>query len=304
MNEQSTFRQRRLLIKSRAKSLTGHYYFKLLIIIALYQVPIMVFNTLSGMLAFPGPTFTVIGTQISLFGELFVLLLFFISAPLELGAFAFLQGIERDEPPKVLTIFDWLGNSSKLLSSLQYALWGVFFHLITYPLSRFPQLFITTRAAEMVNKANTIMAGLGSNATLSSKELSAVSKALLPLAGPVYLALLILLIAMVLSFFFAPLPYLLAENAGGRRGFFSMLKESICVITPRFLEYTVFLFSFAGWYFIGFVIFSSQYIMLLFYPYLILAQVVFLHRVVKDYRQKHGIPDPNAPIPPAETPAK
>ena len=284
-SEAITWTQRRLQIKFRAKSILRAVYFRLLLVLAIYQVPMLVLSDLISRIDFGGPTVEILGIPVSLVGEAARFIMLFLEAPLLLGASAYMLRLDEQRPLRVGSVFSWFSDGRRLTQAANYALFSVALQLVLYPLDRLPQLWLNSRAEEYAGVLQQMMETTGSGG-LPDAELLRQG---LAISGQSMLCTGLSVCFMLVMMLFAPLAYLVAMDPEGQTGFFAKLKENFRCIRGHYFEFLVFTLSFIGWYLLASLL--SQFGRILIYPYIYMAQAVFFNRLI---RAKRGLPDPGA----------
>jgi len=150
---------------------------------------------------------------------------------------------------------------------------------VLFPLQRLPLLWSAAHLEEYSSAAAKVMeaARAGTEADLSVVDtVTRLSAQITACEG-------IVLLATVITMWFAPLPYLLAEDPGNG-SFFRKVLESMRCMRGHLIEFCIFCVSFAGWYLLSSLF--GQYMCILFYPYIHIAQAIFLNRLILARRRK------------------
>lgn len=275
----TTVTQRRQAIKARAHVISNLAFLRLLTVLALYTFPLTFLSDLLGKLQFGGPELSLFGIPVNLMREGILLLVVFLEAPLLLGSCEFLLGLDRERPLPVLSVFSWLGEGQRLWGSAKYALFQAGLSLVLFPLQRLPMLWTQANAEVYTDAVNAVMAAAQKGETVDLAVVETVTS----VSSTLFLLELGMLAAALLCQWFAPLPYLFAES-GGRCRLLPALRESIACMRGHFWEYTLFLLSMVGWFVLANLL--SSYLCVIVYPYVYMAQTIFLNRLILSRRQK------------------
>ncbi|MBR3691487.1 MAG: hypothetical protein IKL89_02145 [Clostridia bacterium] len=280
--------QRRQIIKHRAKVLSGFFYFRLLILFALYVFPLTLAGDLFNRISFGGPTFILLGIEVNLLREVLLAATVLLEAPIFLAVCNYMLALDRETPMPLLSVFSWYSEGAKLTAALQYSLFSMGLHVVLFPLRRLPQLWV---AAHMDAYSEATAAIMDAAAAGTQADMALVNT-VTELSSRFTLCQGIVLLASVLSLWFAPLPYLLAESPGEGK-FFRKVSESVSVMRGHIVEYCIFIVSFVLWYLLAGLF--GAYACIVCYPYIHLSQAVFLNRLILSARKAKNSPAETAP---------
>ncbi len=280
-------RRRRLIIKQRAKTISALFYFRLLVLFALYLFPFTLAADLFGRISFGGPEFQLFGITVNVTRELLLLGTLVLESPIYLGVCDYMLALDRETPKPLVSVFSWYSEGPRVKEGLRYSLFNIVLHVILFPLQRLPMLWAAGHMEEYSNAAAAVMEAARAGTEADMSVVDTVTR----LSGQITACEGIVLLATVITMWFSPLPYLLAEDPGNG-SFFRKVLESMTVMRGHLIEYCIFCVSFAGWYLLASLF--GQYMCILFYPYIHIAQAIFLNRLILA-RRRMDAPPPETP---------
>ena len=280
-------RRRRLIIKQRAKTISAIFYFRLLILFALYLFPFTLASDFFGRISFGGPEFQLFGITVNLTRELLLLGTLVLESPIFLGVCDYMLSLDRETPKPLSSVFSWYSDGARIKEGLRYSLFNIALHVVLFPLQRLPLLWSAAHLEEYSSAAAKVMEAARAGTEADMAIVDSVTR----LSAQITACEGIVLLATFITMWFAPLPYLLAEDPGNGK-FFRKVLESMSAMRGHLIEYCIFCISFAGWYLLSSLF--GQYMCILFYPYIHIAQAIFLNRLILARRRK-DTPQPETP---------
>ncbi len=282
--------ERRRLVKRRARVISGHMYLPLLLVLVFYLWPMQLVYSLLGSLEYAGLQVEIAGVTIPVVREVLILLVNFLEAPLVLGAYEYMLALDAEHPLPVTAVFGWFSSGARLYAAAKFAAFQVCLDLLLFGLDRLPLMVLGAPSEEYLKAAQAVLTAAQSGTV----ETSAIAQLY---AGNAVRALCFcaVLLGLIIKFAFAPLPYLCAMDGEGKGGFFAKLGMSFRCIRGHLWEYVLLQITLIGWYFLASLV--GNYLSVILYPYLMMTQTVFIHRLIREsfFRPEPG--GENGPAP-------